>query len=237
MAITPENAKFDAGKGNTIAKIKREGKTYEIMVNLEDAMKFRKGDSTFIQAETSQIFTDIKRGDVAGKGELENAFGTSDIQKIVEKIVKDGEVQTTQDYRDEEQEKKIKQVVEFLVRNAIDPQTKHPITAERMKSALHEAHVNIKNSPIENQIPEIVAQLSKVIPIKLETKKIKVTIPAMHTGRAYGAIAQYKESENWMNDGSLEAIIKIPSGMIMDFYDKLNSMTHGSALTEEIKED
>jgi ribosome maturation protein Sdo1 len=32
-------------------------------------------------------------------------------------------------------------------------------------------------------------------------------------------------------------MLKIPSGIIIDFYDKLNSITHGSALTEEIKED
>jgi len=35
--------------------------------------------------------------------------------------------------------------------------------------------------------------------------------------KAYGVIAIYKESENWLNDGSLEVIVKVPSGMIMDF--------------------
>jgi ribosome maturation protein Sdo1 len=39
-----------------------------------------------------------------------------------------------------------------------------------------------------------------------------------------------------LNDGSLEVIVEVPSGMIMDFYDKLNGVTHGSAITEEIKE-
>lgn len=96
--------------------------------------------------------------------------------------------------------------------------------------------MNIKNTPIENQIKEIVEGLSKVIPIRLETKKIKIKIPAMHTGRAYGVISQYKEGEKWLDDGGLEVTVKVPSGIIMDFYDELNSVTHGSALTEEIKE-
>ena len=56
----------------------------------------------------------------------------------------------------------------------------------------------------------------------------------MHTGKAYGVIAQYKEEEKWKDDGNLEVVVKVPSGMIMDFYDKLNSITHGSALTEEL---
>jgi len=35
---------------------KKAGKHFEIMVNLDDALKFRKGTSSFIQAETEFIF-------------------------------------------------------------------------------------------------------------------------------------------------------------------------------------
>ena len=61
-------------------------------------------------------------------------------------------------------------------------------------------------------------------------------IPAIHTGKAYGIINPYKESEDWLSDGSLQVTVAIPAGLVMEFYDKLNSVTHGSALTEEIKE-
>ena len=81
----------------------------------------------------------------------------------------------------------------------------------------------------------IQSDLIKIIPIRLETKRIKITIPAIHTGQAYGIITQYKEEERWLDDGSLEAIISVPSGIVIDFFDKLNGVTHGSALTEEIK--
>ena len=70
-----------------------------------------------------------------------------------------------------------------------------------------------------------------------ETKKIKIKIPAEHTGRAYGLIQDYKEKEEWLSNGSLEVILNIPTGIQSDFYDKLNNITHGSALTEEIKEE
>ena len=73
--------------------------------------------------------------------------------------------------------------------------------------------------------------------IKISTKKVKITIPAEHTGKAYGVINQYKENENWLDDGSLEVFVDVPSGAIMNFYDKLNNVTHGSALTEEIKKE
>lgn len=220
----------------TTARIRKEGKHFEIRVNMDAALAFKKGQGSagnFLESDV--IFTDAKKGERASSADLENAFGTSNPYEVAEKIVKNGDIEVTQEHRSAEQEAKIKQVVDFLVRNAIDPRSGNPYTPDRIKSAIDEAHINIKNVPVENQISEILEKISSMIPIKVETKKIKITIPAMHTGRAYGVIAQGKESENWLNNGDLEVIIKIPAGTVLDFYDKLNSVTHGSALTEEIK--
>lgn len=221
----------------TLARIKQAGKHFEIIVDLDEALKFKKGEISSIEIQGDRIFSDSKKGFVASANDLKEAFGTTETSEIAEKIIKNGEVLITQEHRDEEKEKRIKQAVDFLTNNAINPQTGNPHTAQRIESALQEAHINIKNVPIENQIKEIIEGLGKVLPIKIETKKVKITIPAMHTGKAYGAITQYKEKENWLNDGSLEVIVNVPAGVIMDFYDKLNSVTHGSALTEEIKEE
>jgi len=221
----------------TLARIKKTGKNFEILVNLDDALKFKKGEISFIEAEGDKIFTDSKKGQVPSSDDLNKAFGTTDTNEIIKTIVKSGEVQLTQEHRDAEQEQKFKQVINFLATNAIDPQTKNPHTPERIKNALEQLHINIKNVPIENQIKEIIAEISKIIPIKLETKKVKVTIPAIYTGKAYGVVSQYKEEERWLDNGDLEIIVSVPSGIVMDFYDKLNSVTHGAALTEDIKED
>jgi len=220
----------------TIARIKKNGMNFEVLVEMENALKFRKGQSDYLTVEGGRVFTNIKRGDVASKNDLEIAFKTTNADEIGKMIVKSGEVLTDQDHRDEEREKKIKQVVDFLSKNAVDPQTGNPVTPDRIKSAIEQAHVQIKNAPIDSQIKEILDRLSTVMPIKIETKRIKITVPAIQTGKAYGLVAQYKEKENWLNDGSLEVIVSIPAGITLDFYDKLNSLTHGSALTEEIKQ-
>ncbi|MCK5150166.1 ribosome assembly factor SBDS [Candidatus Pacearchaeota archaeon] len=223
---------------NTIARIKQAGKHFEIIVDLDDALKFKKGEISSIQAEGDKIFTDSKKGEVASHSDLKEAFGTDNLQSIIEKIIKNGEILVTQEHRDEEKEMKIKQVVNFLATNALDPQTGNPHTEERIKNALNQAHVDVKtNISIENQIKEILEKISPIIPIKIETKKVKITIPAIHTGKVYGLLNQYKEDETWLDDGSLQSIVSIPAGIIMDFYDKLNSITHGSALTEEVKEE
>ncbi len=221
----------------TIARIKQAGKHFEIMVDMEKALAFKKGEGSGDFLEIDKIFSNSKKGEVSSSSDLKEAFGTEDVNEITEKIVRNGEVLVSQDQRSEEHEKNIKQVVDFLATNSTNPQTGNPHTPERIKSAIEEAHINIKNVPVENQIQEIIEQISKVIPIRLETKKVKIIIPAIYTGKAYGAINQYKEKENWLNDGSLEIIAKVPAGIIMDFYDKLNSVTHGSVVTEEVKEE
>lgn len=221
---------------NTIARIKQGGKNFEIVVDLDKALEFKKNGSESDFLEADKIFTDSKKGFAASESDLKESFGTNDSQEIAEKIVKSGEVLVTQEHRDEEKDKKFKQIVDYFVINAIDPQTGNPLTPERIKSALSEAHVNIKNVPVEDQINDIMAEISKVIPIKIEMKKIKVTIPAIYTGKAYGVVNKYKEKEDWLPNGDLNMTLNISGGSIMNFYDKLNSVTHGSALTEEIKE-
>ncbi|GIU68639.1 MAG: rRNA metabolism protein [Candidatus Pacearchaeota archaeon] len=222
----------------TIARIKQHGKNFEIIVDLEKALRFKKGQSNLVDfLEIEKVFTDSKKGFTASSKDLKDSFGTENINEIASKIVKTGEILLTKEYRDEEREKKIKQIIDFLSRNAIDPRTGNPHTAERIKTALEQAHINIKNTPIENQIKDIVTELEKVLPIKFETKKVRVTIPSIYTAKVYGLINQYKQNESWLENGDLEAVLSIPSGLIIDFYEKLNSVTHGSALTQEIKEE
>ena len=221
----------------TTARIKQTGKNFEIIVNLESALKFREGKASVSDfLEIDSVFTDSKKGFHASETDLKKAFGTSDINSIAEKIVRSGEILTTQEYRDEGREKKVKQVVDFLSRNSIDPQTGRPHTPERIKNALEQSHVSIKNSPVESQINEIVEALSKIIPIKITTRKVRIIIPAIHTGKVYGLINPHKENENWLSNGDLEVTVNVPAGIVIDFYDKLNSATHGSVITEEVKE-
>jgi len=220
----------------TIARIKQKGKPFEVIVDLDEALKFKKGESDWLEVGGDRIFKDTKKGDVASRSDLEDCFGTSDILEIGKKIVKNGEILVSQEYRDEKREEKFKQVVDLIVRNTTNPQTGRPHTPQTVERALEEAHVNIKNSPIDTQIKDIMEQLSKILPMKTDTKKVRITIPAIYTGKIYNTIIQYKEEETWMNDGSLEVVVSIPAGMVMDFYDKLNSATHGAAVTEEIKQ-
>lgn len=222
---------------NTTIRLNVGKSHFETMVDLEAAMNLRKGQQVNISEiiRDTTIWTDLKKGMRAGKNEIENAFGTTEFPLIVEKMVKRGDIEVTQEFRDEAIEQKRKQIIDFLIKNAIDVRTNRPFTPDMIENSLKQAGARINKQPIEKQIKSIIESLTKIIPIKIESKKIKVIIPASHTGRAYGIVQEYKESENWLGNGDLEIILNIPVGIQTEFYDKLNSITHGSAITQEIK--
>lgn len=217
------------------ARIKVKGKTFEISVDLDEALKVRAGTGNVMAALNSPaIYTDATRGMVASKAELEQTFDTTDVYVIAEQIMKKGEIQKNQEFRDAEREKRIKQVIDLILRNAVD-QHGRPYTAERIRKAIHEVHFNFDNRPAEQQMHELIPKLATIIPIKVETKKIKLKIPARFSGQVYGFLKDYKESEEWLANGDLQVIMNIPSGLQIDFYDKLNSVTHGAVISEEMK--
>ena len=219
----------------TIARIKRNGKHFEILVDMEEALKVAKNEGNINSAVlTDKVFYNLKSGEHASNEDLLESFNTDDFTEVAEKIIKSGEVVRTAESFKEEQNQKYKQVVDFLSRNAVSPEGR-PYTPDRIMKALTEAHVNVKNKPIGSQIEEITDALAKILPIKIEKKKIKLLIPALHTGKAYGTVKEFMKEENWKDNGDLEVILEMPAGLVMDFYDKINSATQGSVLSEELK--
>lgn len=221
-----------------ISRIKAKGKLYEIKVDLDKALAFKKqGQGTsrdFLVIGT--IFTDMKKGLKPSEQDLKDAFNTEDPYKIAEKIVKDGEIQLPQEYRDKMRQEKVKQVVEFLSKNCLDPRTGAPYTAQRIEEAMKQSSVRIDDRKASEQAIQIIQDIQKILPIKIETKRIEIIVPAQHTGKIYSLLKSFNaEKEEWLNDGSLKTIVNLPAGLQLEFYDKLNGMTHGEAMTKEIK--
>lgn len=223
---------------NTEARIKIKNKNFEILVDLDKALEMKKGGNATPQEvlAINFVFSDSKKGLKVSDKDLEDAFGTTDINEIVQRIVKNGEVLLPAEYRKQEQDSRKKQIVEFILKNAVDPSTGRPHTQTRIEESISSAGINIDKRSVEEQIPRIIEELRKVIPIRIENKKLRVTIPSSYTGRVYGMIQGFKEKEEWLGNGDLSCIINLPVGLQMEFYDKLNSITHGSAIVEEIKE-
>jgi ribosome maturation protein SDO1 len=223
---------------DVIAKIKIKGKYYETVVDVDKALQFKKGKQIDISEilQIDNIFYDFKKGLHVSEKDLIDAFGSSSYLDAAIKIITQGEIQVPKDFKDKEREEKKKKIVDFLSKYSIDPRTNNPHTANTISSAIDEAGISIDNKPIEQQIFKILEKLKVILPIRIQSKKIKLIIPAEFTGRVYGLLNDYKEKEEWLSNGSLECIINLPVGLQEHFYDQLNSITHGSVISQEIKE-
>jgi len=66
-----------------------------------------------------------------------------------------------------------KQVIDFLVRNAVDAKTSRPFTPDILESAIKESGVRIDNQPIEKQVKKFDAEVVLVHETKKLTKLSK----------------------------------------------------------------
>lgn len=217
------------------ARMKVKSIHYEVSVDLDEALKLKTGKGNITAAlQSPNIYYDLKKGDLASQKDLIDAFQTLDVYAIATKIIQSGEVQKTQDFRDAEREKKLKQIIDIILRSATD-QHGRPYTEDRIKNAMKEIHFTIDNRPPEQQMHDLLEKLKTVIPISVQVKRIKLIVPATLTGNVYGLLNDYKESEEWLANGNLQTIVAIPAGTLMDFFDRLNKVSHGAIQSEELK--
>lgn len=220
-----------------IAKIKKEGQEFQILVDCESALKLKRGEQIDMRdvLAVENVFKDAHKGDIAPN--LEHAFGTEDVEEIAKEIIKHGEIQLTTAYKKKLTETKKNEIIGLMARNAMDPVKKIPIPRTRIELAMDQIHINIDPfKPAKEQMDIILAQLRPILPISLENKKVEVLIPAVHASSCYGILKKYGtiKKENWLGTGSLLAEIEMPAGGYSDFIDALNKKTNGDIQIKDI---
>jgi len=222
---------------NIIAKIRKEGKDFEITVDADKALALKKTGRGNVadMLLVPHIFLDTKKGFRASEADLQKEFKTADVYLISEKIIKEGILLLPVEYKTKAREEKLKQIIDYISRTCIDPRTSLPLTPQRIESAIKEAGVRIdENKSVEGQIDPILNTIQKILPIRVETKKIFIKIPATFAARVYGILKAFILKEEWTQDGSMELIIQLPKATQIDIYDKINNITHGATITKEL---
>ncbi len=219
-----------------IAKYTIGGDAFELFVNSDAAYEYITGKKADVMAvvEADEVFKDANKGERASSEKLKKAFGTDDFQKIAETILKKGNVPITTEQRAKLAEEKRKQIIAAIARNSIDPRTHAPHTVQRIENAMNEARVSIDPFKSANeQLDGILKKLETIIPIKFANVKVEVQISPSYANRCYGTLKQYGlKAEKWLNDGTLSATLEFPAGLQGEFFDKINNLTQGSAVTK-----
>jgi len=224
---------------NVARYVKERAKHFEVAIDPDAAAAFREGKITDVREvlKSEDIFKDTKKGIRPSEKELIEAFGTSDHLKIAEIIITKGLIQYSEKYREEQREKKRRRIMELVRVNCIDSQTGHPLPIQRIENAFKEARIAIKDGKTaEDQLQDVLKELRKILPLKMDTKKYDLSIPIKFASYSRNIIKQYGNvlQEKWEGD-SLSLRIEVPAGLSEEFFDKVNALTHGEAQINEIR--
>jgi ribosome maturation protein SDO1 len=226
------------------ARLESHGQRFEVLVDPDAALAISRGEfegdlEDVIAAE--DVFEDAARGDRPPEDALEEVFDTTDPLEIIPQVVRDGEIQITAEQRREMQERKRKQLVQRIARNAVNPQMDDaPHPPERIESALEEAGFRVDPmEPVDGQVDEALDDLRPVIPIRFDEVTVAVQVPADYAGSAQSKIRGFGdlEREEWQADGSWIGVVTFPAGLQNEFYELVNEHSSGEAETQIVRDE
>ncbi len=222
-----------------IARLKKNGFNFEVAIDPDLAIVMKKGTEVDISdvLKSEKIFFDVKRGEIASDNEMNAAFETTDVFKVATEIITKGDIQLTAEYRQMLRDEKRNRIISIIQKNGFDPRTGLPHPLTRIENAFSEVKVHIDEFiPEEDQVQEILRKLQPILPIKFEKKKLQILIPAVYAAKCFSVVKQFGplQKDEWQNDGSWLFVIEMPAGMVEEFFDKLNKLTHGDMETKEL---
>jgi ribosome maturation protein SDO1 len=226
--------RFDREKLDlSIAKIKKGGETFEVVIDKDLALEFKHGKDIDIMEilKADRIFHDAKRGEVASEHKMKEVFGTDDPDEVAKIIIREGEIPLSTEHKHKMREEKLKEIIYMIHVNGVDPKTQLPHPMQRIETALKESKFHAdENKPAQSQVEDALKALRVVLPIKFEMKEIQVIVPAEYAPKCYSALhgMGHMIDEKWQNDGSLLAVVEIPGGLEEEFYEKINKIAHGN---------
>jgi ribosome maturation protein SDO1 len=215
-----------------VARLESHGERFEILVDPRMAALVRQGQKVEIEDVVAalNVFGNASKATRASDEALMKVFHTTEFDAVARRIIEKGEIHLTADQRKQMVEEKRRQVITFIARNAINPQTGHPHPPTRIEMAMEEARVNIDPfKHVEEQVKEVVKALRPLLPIRFEELRLAIKIPPDFAAKAYGdiAAASTMEKDEWLKDGSWVCVVRIPAGIQSDFYDLINKLSKG----------
>lgn len=218
---------------SVIARLKKDGEVFEILVDCEKALDYRIGKIKDLESvlASKEIFKDVKKADRVPVLDLKKAFKTDDLNVIADIIIKKGEIQITAEHKNKLREDKRKQIVAFIHRNAVDPVNGAPHPPQRIEKAMEEAKVKINEfESLDFLVQHVITAIRPILRIKLETREVEVLVNAKDSSSVMNFLKRNGTKilkDQWLDNGSLKAVIEIPAGIYEEIENELNKITKG----------
>ncbi len=229
---------YDPEKFNLdVARIKKNGETFEVVVDPESAIAFKEGSLKDVKLviKSEKIFFNAQKGELAPEHLFIDVFKTNDILKIAEIILIEGEVCLTAEHRKKEIERKKKQIIHIIHKNGVDPKTNYPHTLVRIEDAFLQCKAHVDEfKTAEEQVRDVLKKMQVLLPIKFEVKVIEIVSLPQYSHSCYGYANKVGKiiKSIWSSNQSWSGVIEIPGGLEEEFHDSLNKLSKGTVQTK-----
>ncbi len=224
-----------------IARMRSHGNNFEVLIKPEAVEKFRvKKDVDILDnMPADKVFSDSSKGEEPAREDIEEVFGTTNVEDIATIILQKGDVQITTEQRRKRQENKRKDIIDRIVRNSVNPQTGTPHPPNRIENAMKEASIHIDPfKPVGMQIDDVVDAIKALIPLSFKKLLVEIRVGGGLYGKIYGDLKEMGTitREDWLNDGTWKGVVKITAGAKDELFEKINNKTKGKAELELLEE-
>ncbi|GAK67173.1 shwachman-Bodian-diamond syndrome protein [Moesziomyces antarcticus] len=199
----------------SIVRLRKGGKRFEIACYKNKVREWRTGVETDLDevVQIENVFLNVSKGQVAPSDDLQKAFGTTDTAKILQEILKKGELQVGEKERQHELANTWRDIATQVAEKCVDPGSQRPYTVGMIEKAMHDVHYSVKTGrSAKQQALDVIRLLQekKTMPIERARMRIRITMPAKDGKKLKPkivALTHAIDDEDWAEDWELVAFI------------------------------
>ena len=165
-----------------IVRYKKGKHSFEILTKPGSVRLFLTGKLGWDKVLSADaIFTNSKKGNIARNQDLITVFGTDDVNKCAETMVREGEAQVSVAERKEDIAVHRRQILEYLHKTYVD-QAGLPHPMVRLETVLDEAKIKVDPAvSVYKQSEEVIKKMMGKLVFRRNATDYTITVPKQYT--------------------------------------------------------
>jgi len=221
-----------------IVRLKKCGKRFEVACYKNKVVSWRNGTEKDINEvlQTKKVFTNVSKGELAKKDDIQAAFGSTDDDVVCKQIVEKGELQISEKERDVQLDSLFKEIATAVANMCVNPESKLPYPVTFIERSMKDIHYSVKpNKSAKQQALEVIPKLKEHMAIDRAKMRVKVTIQSDHASRVKSALhSVLAESSISSTESETEIIGVIEPGQFRHVEELVMKNSSGSGSVEVI---
>ncbi|GMH71571.1 hypothetical protein TL16_g05688 [Triparma laevis f. inornata] len=138
----------------TICRLKTHGKQFELACYPSKVVNFREGIESDLDEvlQIENVFTNVQKGVVSPKADLEMAFGTTEVLEVCRVVLKRGVLQQSNLERELTTNRNLNAILDMLMSKCVNPRSNRPYPESTLREAVKQTGYNVNS---QEKVPKV----------------------------------------------------------------------------------